>query len=76
MWEIATYGMSPYPGRELSHVYGYLEQGNRLEKPEGCPETTYDLMLRCKYTQNNYDLTLLEICVTFIREVSISFILN
>jgi len=47
MWEIATYGMSPYPGRDLSHVYTFLEQGNRLDRPEGCPEPAYQLMLRC-----------------------------
>ena len=40
--------MSPYPGRELSHVYTYLEQGNRLDRPEGCPEPAYQLMLKCK----------------------------
>ena len=48
MWEIATYGMSPYPGRDLAHVYTFLEQGNRLDRPEGCPEPAYQLMLRCK----------------------------
>ena len=29
LWEIATYGMSPYPGVELTEVYHMLEGGYR-----------------------------------------------
>eukprot|EP00794_Sanderia_malayensis_P015690 gene15690-17272_t len=47
MWEIATYGMSPYPGRDLNHVYSFLETGSRLDRPEGCPKPAYELMLKC-----------------------------
>ncbi|XP_072176875.1 uncharacterized protein [Diadema setosum] len=47
LWEIATYGCSPYPGVELQHVYGKLEQGYRMERPEGCPVDVYKLMLKC-----------------------------
>lgn len=48
LWELATYGMSPYPGVELSAVYERLDEGYRMDKPEGCPEEVYDLMLACK----------------------------
>ena len=34
LWEIATYGMSPYPGIDLSQVYDLLEKGYRMEQPE------------------------------------------
>nr|XP_054769386.1 tyrosine-protein kinase ABL1-like [Lytechinus pictus] len=47
LWEIATYGCSPYPGVDLQHVYGKLEQGYRMERPEGCPTDVYKLMLKC-----------------------------
>ncbi|XP_057290035.1 tyrosine-protein kinase ABL1-like [Hydractinia symbiolongicarpus] len=47
LWEIATYGMSPYPGRDLNQVYGLIEQGYRMECPEGCPDPVYKLMLDC-----------------------------
>lgn len=47
LWEIATYGSSPYPGVELQHVYGKLEKGYRMERPEGCPLDVYNLMLKC-----------------------------
>lgn len=47
LWEIATYGMSPYPGIDLSQVYELLENGYRMDRPEGCPETVYQLMEAC-----------------------------
>ncbi|XP_072015142.1 tyrosine-protein kinase ABL1-like [Amphiura filiformis] len=47
LWEIATYGSSPYPGVELQHVYEKLERGYRMERPEGCPLDVYNLMLKC-----------------------------
>lgn len=48
LWEIATYGMSPYPGIDLSQVYELLEKDYRMERPEGCPERVYELMRECK----------------------------
>ncbi|VDQ01086.1 unnamed protein product [Trichobilharzia regenti] len=60
LWEIATYGKTPYPGVELQDVYVLLERGTRMLRPEGCPEQVYELMLQCKlrfflfwYTCNN-----------------------
>ena len=46
LWEIATYGMSPYPGEELADVYHMLESGYRMDCPPGCPPRIYDLMRR------------------------------
>ncbi|XP_047228629.1 tyrosine-protein kinase ABL1 isoform X2 [Girardinichthys multiradiatus] len=47
LWEIATYGMSPYPGIDLSQVYELLQRDYRMERPEGCPEKVYELMRAC-----------------------------
>ncbi|TGZ74131.1 hypothetical protein CRM22_001124 [Opisthorchis felineus] len=47
LWEIATYGKTPYPGVELQDVYVLLEKGTRMNQPEGCPEPIYKLMLQC-----------------------------
>ncbi|CAD6188681.1 unnamed protein product [Caenorhabditis auriculariae] len=47
LWEIATYGMAPYPGVELSNVYALLEKGFRMDAPPGCPSSVYRLMLQC-----------------------------
>lgn len=48
LWELATQGMSPYPGIELSQVYEMLEKGHRMDRPDGCPENIYTMMRRCK----------------------------
>ncbi|XP_041368095.1 tyrosine-protein kinase ABL1-like [Gigantopelta aegis] len=47
LWELATFGMSPYPGVELTDVYHLLERGYRMERPSGCPANVYQLMLKC-----------------------------
>ncbi|KAF6200462.1 hypothetical protein GE061_004905 [Apolygus lucorum] len=47
LWEIATYGMSPYPGVDLTEVYHMLEKNYRMECPPGCPPKIYDLMRQC-----------------------------
>lgn len=52
LWEIATYGMSPYPGIDLSQVYDLLEKGYRMEQPEGCPPKVYELMRACECIAN------------------------
>ena len=47
LWEIATYGMSPYPGVDLSDVFQLLETGYRMEIPHECHPRLYDLMTHC-----------------------------
>ncbi|XP_010222684.1 PREDICTED: tyrosine-protein kinase Mer-like, partial [Tinamus guttatus] len=44
MWEIATRGMTPYPGVQNHEIYEYLFHGHRLKKPEGCSDELYDVM--------------------------------
>lgn len=47
LWEIATYGMSPYPGVDLTDVYHTLQKGYRMDCPPGCPPKIYELMKQC-----------------------------
>lgn len=47
LWEIATYGKSPYPGVELANVYHLLDSGYRMERPEGCPPNVYEIIRKC-----------------------------
>ncbi|XP_026461197.1 tyrosine-protein kinase Abl-like [Ctenocephalides felis] len=54
LWEIATYGMSPYPGVDLTDVYHMLEKGYRMECPPGCPPKIYELMRAC-WQWNTHD---------------------
>lgn len=47
LWEIATYGMTPYPGVELSEVFYTINTGHRMGRPTGCPEPIHQLMQHC-----------------------------
>ena len=54
LWELATYGMSPYPGIDLSQVYEMLESGYRMPCPDGCPQEVYDMMKKCEFNRTIY----------------------
>ncbi|KAM6279798.1 tyrosine-protein kinase Mer isoform 2-T2 [Porphyrio hochstetteri] len=47
MWEIATRGMTPYPGVQNHEIYEYLYHGQRLKKPDGCSDELYEIMSAC-----------------------------
>lgn len=47
LWEMATYGMAPYPGTEISEVFETLKTGHRMGRPSGCPDPVYQLMRQC-----------------------------
>ncbi|RWS28838.1 Hepatocyte growth factor receptor-like protein [Leptotrombidium deliense] len=47
LWEIMTRGVTPYPEVDNWDILTYLKQGNRMLRPEFCPEMLYDIMLRC-----------------------------
>ena len=47
VWEVTSYGKVPYSGIENFDVLGEVQAGYRLEKPDSCPATLYDLMLTC-----------------------------
>ncbi|KAM6463929.1 tyrosine-protein kinase Mer isoform 2-T2 [Liasis olivaceus] len=47
MWEIATRGMTPYPGVQNHEIYDYLLHGQRLKQPEDCLSDLYEIMYSC-----------------------------
>ncbi|XP_075719014.1 tyrosine-protein kinase Mer isoform X2 [Rhinoderma darwinii] len=47
MWEIATRGMTPYPGVQNHEIYDYLLQGHRLKQPADCLDELFELMYLC-----------------------------
>ncbi|KAM9155035.1 tyrosine-protein kinase Mer isoform 2-T2 [Pangshura tecta] len=47
MWEIATRGMTPYPGVQNHEIYDYLLHGHRLKQPEDCLDELYEVMYSC-----------------------------
>ncbi|XP_064174211.1 tyrosine-protein kinase Mer [Anguilla rostrata] len=47
MWEIATRGMTPYPGVQNHEIYDYLLDGQRLKQPADCLDELYEIMYTC-----------------------------
>uniref|UniRef100_A0A673M3L3 Tyrosine-protein kinase n=1 Tax=Sinocyclocheilus rhinocerous TaxID=307959 RepID=A0A673M3L3_9TELE len=69
LWEIATYGLSPYPGIDLSQVYELLEKDYRMDRPEGCPEKVYELMRACKFREMNVYFLVAHLHFSWVAEV-------
>ena len=42
-----SYGSKPFQGIKNSDVIKLIEDKKRLEKPDGCPDELYELMLQC-----------------------------
>lgn len=48
LWEIFTLGRSPYPGLSADQdFYQKLVKGYRMERPDKCPKTIYEIMTDC-----------------------------
>ncbi|CAL1543387.1 unnamed protein product [Lymnaea stagnalis] len=54
MWEIFSLGKSPYSGMTNQRAREWIEDGHRLESPQGTPDQVYQLMLKCwEYNDEN-----------------------
>ncbi|XP_060788490.1 tyrosine-protein kinase ZAP-70 [Neoarius graeffei] len=47
MWEAFSYGGKPYKKMKGPEVISFLQNGNRMDNPPGCPEPMYELMKEC-----------------------------
>ncbi|XP_060582980.1 tyrosine-protein kinase Fer-like [Ruditapes philippinarum] len=47
MWEIFSNGQTPYPGWTNAIARESVEQGYRMQAPASCPDSLYQLMLKC-----------------------------
>lgn len=47
LWEMFTFGELPYGELSGAEVIALLEKGERLQKPDDCPNHTYEIMLKC-----------------------------
>ncbi|XP_073959715.1 fibroblast growth factor receptor homolog 1-like [Choristoneura fumiferana] len=47
VWEIMTFGCTPYRDISVHVLYQYLKSGQRLSIPNGCSREIYALMLQC-----------------------------
>ena len=44
LWEIYSFGRVPYPRIPLADVVKHVEKGYKMEAPEGCPKSIYEVM--------------------------------
>uniref|UniRef100_A0A914WRL4 receptor protein-tyrosine kinase n=1 Tax=Plectus sambesii TaxID=2011161 RepID=A0A914WRL4_9BILA len=65
MWEILTFGQSPYAGVQPTHIKDYLINGNRLSQPENCAQELYQIMLQCWMESEEARPTFTELANTF-----------
>jgi len=47
LYELITYGGIPYPGMNNAQVLEALQTGYRMPCPKDCPESLYQIMLKC-----------------------------
>ncbi|XP_051153972.1 tyrosine-protein kinase Shark [Leptopilina boulardi] len=47
LWEMFSYGEQPYGDRRGVDVIQLVEKGERLQKPETCPDDVYKIMQQC-----------------------------
>jgi len=47
LWELMTRGICPYPDVDNWDIVRYLKLGRRMPQPSFCPDTLYEIMLRC-----------------------------
>jgi spleen tyrosine kinase/tyrosine-protein kinase ZAP-70 len=47
LWEATSYGGKPYRGMKGAQIIEMIDQEKRMEKPDLCPDSVYDVMLQC-----------------------------
>jgi serine/threonine protein kinase len=47
LWELYSYGMTPYPSMTNDEALNNVVKGYRMPAPENCPENIYKIMLKC-----------------------------
>ncbi|XP_072401763.1 tyrosine-protein kinase Shark [Diabrotica undecimpunctata] len=47
IWEMYSFGASPYGDMKGSEAINHIEAGERLERPKDCPEDIYRIIQRC-----------------------------
>ncbi|KAH8866744.1 Muscle, skeletal receptor tyrosine-protein kinase [Schistosoma japonicum] len=47
LWEVFSYAVEPYTDQSHKDVIEALERGDCLKRPFSCPESVYQLMLKC-----------------------------
>uniref|UniRef100_A0A7E4VUC4 Tyrosine-protein kinase n=1 Tax=Panagrellus redivivus TaxID=6233 RepID=A0A7E4VUC4_PANRE len=67
LWELFSFGRIPYPRIPIQDVVRHIEQGYRMEPPEGCPPSISGLMSECWALEASNRPTFAEIVVKLRR---------
>uniref|UniRef100_A0A0N4ZSK4 Tyrosine-protein kinase n=1 Tax=Parastrongyloides trichosuri TaxID=131310 RepID=A0A0N4ZSK4_PARTI len=69
LWEIFSFGRVPYPRIPIQDVVRHIEQGYRMENPEGCPQSINALMAETWNLDPACRPTFAQICVQLRRNL-------
>ncbi|XP_071491802.1 tyrosine-protein kinase STK-like [Diadema antillarum] len=69
--EIATKGKTPYPGMDNQTTLQEVKDGYRMPKPLYCPDSLYDLMMKC-WNEHPADRPTFETLYNFLDDYFIS----
>ena len=47
LWEATSHGAAPYKGMKGEEIISLIEAGQRLEQPAKCPNSVYNVLLKC-----------------------------
>ncbi|XP_071949794.1 tyrosine-protein kinase HTK16-like [Antedon mediterranea] len=67
LWEMYSMGDQPYGEKMGADVIKFIEDGNRLEKPEMCPQWVYEVMLKCWEYRKESRPTFETLCEMFLK---------
>ena len=67
LWEIYSNGEEPYIGFSNQEVVNIVQQGHRLSKPVGCPDSMYAIMRKC-WSEEKHERPTFEELVTLISK--------
>jgi len=73
LWEMATLAEQPYQGFTNDEVMKYVKDGNKMRRPEDCPDILYNLMSECWNNNPNDRPTFLEICARLLPNANENF---
>ena len=62
LWELYSYGKTPYPGVENRDIANLLQTGYRMQAPECCPEQMQLIMASCWLLDPRERPTFVDIC--------------
>jgi len=73
LWEMATLAEQPYQGFTNDQVMKYVKEGNKMKRPDDCPDILFDLMSECWHIVPDERPTFLQICQRLVGDANERF---